>query len=406
MAPKPAGTLEKKEANDLDIGDRKRKQTTSRAPRRAATKSKYFEPDPENESEVEDGSSSAVVESEDDSDISSEEFSDTSQRPQKRRAPASSKVTDTAPITGSKGKELWRQGVNTGLAPGTQIIIKRPKPRTAGNTPYADNTIHPNTMLFLKDLKANNDREWLKMYDADYRSSLKDWNSFVEVLTEELTKIDDTIPELPLKDVVFRIYRDIRFSKDPTPYKPYFSAAWSRTGRKGPYAAYYVQISPGESFVGGGYWSPDARALAALRNTIDHNPQRLKDVLMNDTMRAEFLSGSSSKSAVKAFVKTNAETALKTKPKGYDAGHPDIDLLRLRRFTVGTKLMDAEILDTQVLRRITALLSALHPFVACLNRIVLPDPSEEEEEDDDEDDSEDEAEDGEDEGSEAESSDA
>lgn len=67
--------------------------------------------------------------------------------------------------------------------------------------------------------------------------------------------------------------------------------------------------------LGGGYWSPDARALAALRNTIDKNPQRLKDVLMNDQMRAEFLSGSSAKGAVKAFIKTNAETALKTKPK-------------------------------------------------------------------------------------------
>jgi hypothetical protein len=67
--------------------------------------------------------------------------------------------------------------------------------------------------------------------------------------------------------------------------------------------------------VGGGYWSPDARALAALRTTIDKNPQRLKDVLMNDKVRAEFLSGSSTKTAVKAFVKTNSETALKTKPK-------------------------------------------------------------------------------------------
>jgi hypothetical protein len=67
--------------------------------------------------------------------------------------------------------------------------------------------------------------------------------------------------------------------------------------------------------VGGGYWSPDARALAALRITIDKNPQRLKEVLMNDTMRAEFLSGSSMEAAVKSFVKTNSETALKTKPK-------------------------------------------------------------------------------------------
>ncbi|KAG9592339.1 hypothetical protein KCV04_g21037, partial [Aureobasidium melanogenum] len=129
--------------------------------------------------------------------------------------------------------------------------------------------------------------------------------------------------------------------------------------------------------VGGGYWSPDARALAALRTTIDENPQRLKDVLMNDKMRAEFLSGTSKKTAVKSFVKTNAETALKTKPKGYDGGHPDIDLLRLRRFTVGTKLTDAEILDAQVLRRIADLFSALHPFVSlfsvslpCLNIFV------------------------------------
>ncbi|KAG9610867.1 hypothetical protein KCU84_g24892, partial [Aureobasidium melanogenum] len=122
-------------------------------------------PDTENDSEVEgspeDGSSSAVVESEDDSDIS-EALSEDEQRPQKRRAPGSSKATESAPTPGEKGKELWRQGVSTGLAPGTQIIIKKPKPRTPGNTPYSDTTIHPNTMLFLKDLKANNDREWLK----------------------------------------------------------------------------------------------------------------------------------------------------------------------------------------------------------------------------------------------------
>ncbi|KAH0011709.1 hypothetical protein KCU78_g9947, partial [Aureobasidium melanogenum] len=278
MARKSIKTLDENEAMVPNIGDRKRKQEPVRGARRAATKSKYFEPDTENDSEVEgspeDGSSSAVVESEDDSDIS-EALSEDEQRPKKRRAPASSNATGSAPTPGEKGKELWRQGVSTGLAPGTQIIIKKPKPRTPGNTPYSETTIHPNTMLFLKDLKANNDREWLKS---------------------------------------------------------------------------------------GGYWSPDARALAALRTTIDENPQRLKDVLMNDKMRAEFLSGTSKKTAVKSFVKTNAETALKTKPKGYDGGHPDIGLLRLRRFTVGTKLTDAEILDAQVLRRVADLFSALHPF--------------------------------------------
>ncbi|KAG9939584.1 hypothetical protein KCU98_g19372, partial [Aureobasidium melanogenum] len=129
---------------------------------------------------------------------------------------------------------------------------------------------------------------------------------------------------------------------------------------------------------------------------------------MNDKMRAEFLSGSSKKTAVKSFVKTNAETALKTKPKGYDGGHPDIGLLRLRRFTVGTKLTDAEILDAQVLRRVADLFSALHPFIACLNRIVLPDPDDEDGEDEDDsedDDEEEEAESEQDEESGAEASD-
>jgi hypothetical protein len=162
MARKSTETLDKNEANDPSIGDRKRKHESTRGSRRAATKSKYFEPDTENESEggeaPEDGSSSAVAESEDDSDVSSED----EQRPKKRKAPASSKGIESAPTPGSKGKELWRQGVSTGLAPGTQVIIKKPKPRTPGKVPYSDITIHPNTMLFLKDLKANNDREWLK----------------------------------------------------------------------------------------------------------------------------------------------------------------------------------------------------------------------------------------------------
>jgi hypothetical protein len=166
MARKSTDTLDKNQANDPSIGERKRKHESTRGSRRAATKSKYFEPDTENESEggeaPEDESSSAVMESEDDSDVLSEEVSEDEQRPKKRKAPGSSKEVESAPTPGSKGKELWRQGVSTGLAPGTQVIIKRPKPRTPGKVPYSDITIHPNTMLFLKDLKANNDREWLK----------------------------------------------------------------------------------------------------------------------------------------------------------------------------------------------------------------------------------------------------
>ncbi|KAF2721223.1 hypothetical protein K431DRAFT_338886 [Polychaeton citri CBS 116435] len=295
------------------------------------------------------------------------------------RKPTTGKREKSIVATQSKGNELWRHGVSAGLGPGTQVVIKKPKARPAGNTPYVDETIHPNTLLFLGELKENNDRQWLKMHDPDFRQAEKDWFSFVEKLTERLVEVDDTVPELPVKDIIFRIYRDVRFSSDPTPYKPHFSAAWSRTGRKGPYAHYYVQVSPGnESFVGGGLWHPEAAPTAAMRRDIDRNSQRLKTVLLEQRMRDEFLNGCSKDTAkaVKAFVNANAANALKTKPKGYDADHADIELLRLRNFTVGTKLDESKILDENVMNHMAELFSSMKPFISYLNSVVMPDEAE------------------------------
>lgn len=84
-----------------------------------------------------------------------------------------------------------------------------------------------------------------------FRQAEKDFQTFVSKLSEIVCDKDSTIPELPIKDIIYRIYRDMRFSSDPTPYKPYFSVTWSRTGRKGPYAHYYLHIQPdGGSFFG------------------------------------------------------------------------------------------------------------------------------------------------------------
>ncbi|QIW94556.1 hypothetical protein AMS68_000074 [Peltaster fructicola] len=297
--------------------------------------------------------------------------------------------------------DVWREGVSAGLGPGNQVIIKKPKARSAGKIPYEDDQLHPNTFLFLQELKQNNERQWLKMHDPDFRQAERDWFSFVEKLTERLTEIDETVPELPVKDVIFRIYRDVRFSPDPTPYKAHFSAAFSRTGRKGPYAHYYVQISPGdESFVGGGIWHPDAAPLAALRQRVDRNSRELKDVLLNNDLRKEFLKGAPKNDAkvVKAFVASNAENALKTKPKGFDADHADIDLLRLRNYTIGRKLAQDELIGEGGLNRVAELLACLRPFITYLNSVVMPDedasdgPAEASEDDgEDDDDEEDEA---------------
>ncbi|KAL2042678.1 hypothetical protein N7G274_004437 [Stereocaulon virgatum] len=378
-------------------------------------KSQYFEhssssePKSESESEIEkevsgyedEDESASLVSSPPDSEVDDEEEDDYASEddaPKKRkRGRPKAKRNGAVVSTTKQAQELWRPGAKLSAAPGEAVFIKLPKAREAGKTPYEDNTIHPNTFLFLADLKANNDREWLKMHDADYRQSKKDFDTFVESLTEKIIEKDETIPELPPKDLTFRIYRDIRFSPDPTPYKTHFSAAWSRTGRKGPYAAYYVQVQPNGSFIGAGVWHPEAAPMALMRRDLDRKSHKIKAVLMAPKMRKQFLGGiaADEKKAVKAFVGMNTENALKTKPKGYEADNPNIDLLRLRNYTIGKKLKDDEVLGSGGLNGIAELIGILTPFVSYLNSVVMPDedPSEEEEdeegdEEEDEDDEE------------------
>ncbi|CAN9392819.1 unnamed protein product [Alternaria alternata] len=230
-------------------------------------------------------------------------------------------------------KELWRPGAK--LAPGTQLVIKKPKARDAGDTPYLDHTIHPNTMLFLKDLAANNDRQWLKLHDPDFRVSFQDFTTFAEKVSDKIIEADETIPELPVKDVIYRIYR------------------------------------------GGGFWQPDATTLAKLRRDIDRKPHKFKAVLTDAGIREAFLGGvkDDEKKAVKAFtsLSMNQSNALKRNPKGYDHDHKDIELLRLRNFTMGRKLTDDEIVGVGGLERVGELVANMVPFITYLNSIAMPD---------------------------------
>ncbi|KAJ5919271.1 hypothetical protein N7466_010214 [Penicillium verhagenii] len=370
----------------------------SGATKSTSKKSKYFEPEssaePEQDSSDSDGgdSGSAYEENESQSsptpevdegedeelEASASEAEPETQAKGKGKGKGKQQRGAAVPASASsssKGKELWREGVRTGLGPGKEVFIAKPKARDAGDVPYEDETLHPNTKLFLHDIADNNDRQWLKAHDPDFRAAKKDFETFVETLSPKVTEVDGLIPELPTKDLIFRIHRDVRFSKNPLPYKIHFSAAWSRTGKKGPYAAYYVHFQPGASFVGCGLWNPESDALAALRQDIDTDAQQWKDVLRAPEMRREFLNGVSddNEAVVKAFAHHNRESALKTKPKGYEADHKDIDLLRLRSFTIGRPITDKEIMAADVQDRIVALIGVMEPFVTYLNSVVMPD---------------------------------
>lgn len=360
------------------------KTAVSSSPAGKPKKSKYFEHSDDDEAEEPSNSNNEEGSGYDDvstaEDASSEpeddEYdSDDSEKKPKRGKQAGRKSGANAQVLRGK-QDLWREGVKTGLGPGKAVYIEKPKARGDGGIPYVPARLHPNTMEFLMDLKKNNDRVWLKAHDADYRTSWKDFESFVETLTEKISEIDETIPELPAKDLVFRIYRDIRFSSDPTPYKPHFSAAWSRTGRKGPYACYYVHIQPGDNcFVGCGLWHPEAEPVRLLRADIDQRPERIRAVLTDPGIRKHMFGGigKDEKKVIRAFCKQNEENALKTKPKGFGLDHPNIELLRLRNFTMGSKVSDKDILSPQGLDRVLELVRAAHPFVAYLNSVVMPD---------------------------------
>ncbi|RMJ14819.1 hypothetical protein CDV36_005530 [Fusarium kuroshium] len=272
-------------------------------------------------------------------------------------------------------------------APPKVTFIPLEKLRDTDGVDYEDFKVHKNTLLFLRDLKANNKRPWLKSHDGEYRRALKDWNSFVERTSESIIEADETIPELPVKDLTFRIHRDIRFSKDPTPYKPHFSAAWSRTGRKGPYACYYIHCEPKKSFIGGGLWCPDGGQIQKIRASIDERPNRWRRVLNDQDLKRVFLPKAASKndpeSALLAFAEKNKSNALKTKPKGFVAEHRDIELLKLRNFTIGTQIDDDIFSADDAQEKISDIIRPMVGYITFLNSIVMPDPGDDDDSDED-----------------------
>ena len=126
--------------------------------------------------------------------------------------------------------------------------------------------------------------------------------------------------------------------------------------------------------MGSGLWHPEAAPLSLLRRHIDRRPHVIKAVLTENRLRKDILKvpANDEKRAVKAFAASNAENALKTKPKGYEADNPNIELLKLKNFTIGKSLKDEEITDSKVIDTVSQLIATMAPFVTYLNSVVMP----------------------------------
>ncbi|MDA3880210.1 MAG: DUF2461 domain-containing protein [Prolixibacteraceae bacterium] len=209
---------------------------------------------------------------------------------------------------------------------------------------------------FLSALEANNNKEWFDNNRETYQDVRVQFLQFTDLLIHEIRSFDPQVPYTDPKKCVFRIFRDMRFSKDKRPYKNNFGAFISRDGRKGGNPGYYLHIQPGASFVAGGLFMPDAPKLKAIRNDIFNNPDDLLEIIEDSEFKNSFT----------LFDGDN----LKTAPKGFPKDFKHIDLLRHKSFAPLMPLRDEQLFSPDIFELIISAFKKITPLNHYLNNII------------------------------------
>jgi uncharacterized protein (TIGR02453 family) len=212
---------------------------------------------------------------------------------------------------------------------------------------------------FLKDLDKNNNKPWFEKNRGVYESSKTAFAAFVQGIIDKHGKKDEGIASLKAKDCMFRINRDVRFSKDKSPYKNNFGASISKGGKKSIQAGYYFHFQPGESFVGGGLWMPMPAELKKIRQEVDYCFDEFRKIL----------SAKKFKDCYGDLIK-NEETSLKKIPQGFEADNPAGEYLKLKSFIATRPISDKELQSKDLLKITLQSFEALQPLLAFLNRAV------------------------------------
>lgn len=209
-------------------------------------------------------------------------------------------------------------------------------------------------LRFLAALKRNNNREWFEKNKATYLAAKTSFGDFLERLHGELVTFDSGLVGLNPRKLAFRIYRDVRFSKDKRPYKVHLGAGFSPGGKMEQEPGFYIHLEPGNSFLAAGYYMPDSGNLAKIRQEIDYNAARLKKILHERNFK-NFFSGFDDLDRVK------------TAPKGYSKDHPHIDWLKNKSFVVSHSLADAELQKPGFHKKVAKACKAAKPLNDFLN---------------------------------------
>jgi uncharacterized protein (TIGR02453 family) len=214
--------------------------------------------------------------------------------------------------------------------------------------------VQTETFSFLRELEKNNNRDWFNQNKESYLQAQGNMLAFVDALLLEMNK-HDVIETQSAKKSLYRIYNDVRFSKDKSPYAARFAFRFARATklRRG---GYYVHLKPGNSFLACGYFNPNAEDLKTIRTDIDYNYEDWFRILKSKAIKTNFGELQGNK--------------VETTPRGFDKAHPAIDLIRHKQFILRCDYTDKEVLAPNFMLEINALFKSLRPFLDYTSEVL------------------------------------
>jgi uncharacterized protein (TIGR02453 family) len=219
--------------------------------------------------------------------------------------------------------------------------------------------LQPSTLDFLIQLRDNNEKPWFDAHRKQYEAAKKNFEAFTEALIVGLSDVDSDIAAAPLKakDCVMRIFRDVRFSADKTPYKTNFFAYFTKGGRKSVHAGYYFGLeSNGQSFSGGGIYMPMPPELAKVRQEIAYEWDRWQEITQDSAFKAMYPNG----------VETTER--LSRPPQGYTADHPAIEVLKNKSFFLSRDYDNQSLFVPDLVATVVESFGVAKPLVQFINR--------------------------------------
>ncbi len=214
-------------------------------------------------------------------------------------------------------------------------------------------TVPKKAFTFFKNLEKNNNREWFNEHKPEFKAIEVEVKEFYNNILKNLQQHDDVD-----KMKMFRIYRDVRFSKNKTPYKTHFGGSFSRQ-KPQLRGGYYLHLAPGESFIATGFWEPNKEDLLRIRKEFELDDQEIRAILNNKNFRSIW----------GGFVGDEVKTA----PKGFSKDHPNIDLIKKKQFILTKKYTDKEVLAPDFLNEVNTAFKVIRPYFNYMSDVLTTD---------------------------------